>query len=200
MLLLDEPSTGLDPRQRERLWEFVLALAGGGTTVIFSTHYLLEAERYGDRLLVLADGERVFDGTPSELHAAVPSRAPATSRRRSSPSSASGATEAAPMRWLLLKDLQILRRSPLVVGLLVAYPIVIGVLIGFALSGEDGKPRVAFFNQVAEATSVSDRRRRGGARPRRSPATSCARGSSAWTSTRARRPSRRSRTATCSGR
>ena len=72
VLLLDEPSTGLDPRQRERLWEFVLGLAGAGTTVIYSTHHLLEAERYGDRLLVLADGERVFDGTSSELHAAVP--------------------------------------------------------------------------------------------------------------------------------
>jgi ABC-2 type transport system ATP-binding protein len=72
VLLLDEPSTGLDPRQRERLWEFVLDLAGAGTTVIYSTHHLHEAERYGDRLLVLADGERVFDGTATELHAAVP--------------------------------------------------------------------------------------------------------------------------------
>jgi ABC-2 type transport system ATP-binding protein len=71
VLLLDEPSTGLDPRQRERLWEFVLGLAGAGTTVIYSTHHLLEAERYSDRLLVLADGERVFDGTSNELHAAV---------------------------------------------------------------------------------------------------------------------------------
>jgi len=72
VLLLDEPSTGLDPRQRERLWEFVLALAGGGTTVIYTTHHLVEAERYGNRLLVLADGERVFDGSARELHAAVP--------------------------------------------------------------------------------------------------------------------------------
>ena len=72
VLLLDEPSTGLDPRQRERLWEFVLALAGGGTTVIYSTHHLLEAEHYSDRVLVLADGERVFDGTSEDLHAAVP--------------------------------------------------------------------------------------------------------------------------------
>ncbi len=71
VLLLDEPSAGLDPRQRERLWQFVLALAGGGTTVIFSTHNLAEAERYGQRLLVLADGETLFDGTSSELHAAV---------------------------------------------------------------------------------------------------------------------------------
>ena len=72
VLLLDEPSAGLDPRQRERLWDFVLALAGGGTTVIFSTHDLAEAERYGGRLLVLADGEDLFDGTAPELHAAVP--------------------------------------------------------------------------------------------------------------------------------
>jgi len=72
VLLLDEPSTGLDPRQRERLWEFVLALAGEGTSVIYTTHHLVEAERYGKRLLVLADGENVFDGTSAELHAAVP--------------------------------------------------------------------------------------------------------------------------------
>jgi ABC-2 type transport system ATP-binding protein len=72
VLLLDEPSTGLDPRQRERLWEFVLGLAGEGTSVIYTTHHLVEAERYGKRLLVLADGENVFDGTSAELHAAVP--------------------------------------------------------------------------------------------------------------------------------
>jgi ABC-2 type transport system permease protein len=52
------------------------------------------------------------------------------------------------MRWLLLKDLQILRRSPLVTLLLVLYPIVIAVLIGFALSRGPEKPRVAFVNQV----------------------------------------------------
>ncbi len=71
-LLLDEPSTGLDPRQRARLWEFVLTLAGAGTTVIFSTHNIAEAERYGERLLVIADGERIFDGTVGELHAEAP--------------------------------------------------------------------------------------------------------------------------------
>jgi len=72
VLLLDEPSTGLDPQQRARLWEFVLGLAGQGTTVIFSTHNIAEAERYGRRLLVLADGQRLFDGTAAELHAAAP--------------------------------------------------------------------------------------------------------------------------------
>jgi ABC-type multidrug transport system permease subunit len=52
------------------------------------------------------------------------------------------------MRWLLLKDLQILRRSPLVTALLVIYPILIAVLIGFALSRDNSKPRVAFLNEI----------------------------------------------------
>ena len=52
------------------------------------------------------------------------------------------------MRWLLVKDLQILRRSPLLVALLVAYPVLVALLIGFALSGGPDKPRVAFVNEV----------------------------------------------------
>jgi ABC-2 type transport system permease protein len=52
------------------------------------------------------------------------------------------------VRWLLVKDLQILRRSPLMVGLLVVYPIAIALMIGFALSSPPGKPRVAFYNEV----------------------------------------------------
>src|SRR5918997_2349740 len=59
------------------------------------------------------------------------------------------------IRWLLLKDLQILRRSPLVTALLIGYPVVIGILIGFALSGDDGKPRVAFVSEVQEGESFS---------------------------------------------
>jgi len=76
VLLLDEPSVGLDPRQRARLWEFVAELAERGTTVIFSTHDIQEAERYGRRLLVLADGESLFDGSPRELRDVVRSEAP----------------------------------------------------------------------------------------------------------------------------
>ncbi len=71
VLLLDEPSTGLDPRQRARLWDFALDLAGGGTTVIFSTHNIGEAERYAERLLVIADGERMFEGSVAELKKAA---------------------------------------------------------------------------------------------------------------------------------
>jgi ABC-2 type transport system ATP-binding protein len=71
VLLLDEPSTALDPRQRARLWEFVGGLARAGTTVVYSTHHVQEAELHADRVLVLADGELLFTGTPAELHAAV---------------------------------------------------------------------------------------------------------------------------------
>ena len=115
VLLLDEPSSSLDPRQRERLWEFVSGLADGGTAVVYATHNVAEAERYADRVLVLADGELLFSGTPGELE-----RRRAATRRRptSSPPSSASCTSAATerMRWLLLKDLQILRRSPLLVG------------------------------------------------------------------------------------
>ncbi len=70
-LLLDEPSASLDPRQRGRLWSFIGALAGRGTSVIFATHDIAEAERHAERVLVLADGELLFSGTPAELKAAV---------------------------------------------------------------------------------------------------------------------------------
>jgi ABC-2 type transport system ATP-binding protein len=67
VLLLDEPSSGLDPSQRVRLWDFVAGLAEGGTTVIYSTHQIEEASHYGDRLVVLADGETIFDGTFEQM-------------------------------------------------------------------------------------------------------------------------------------
>jgi ABC-2 type transport system permease protein len=58
------------------------------------------------------------------------------------------------MRWLLLKDLQILRRSPLQAVLLVAYPVLIAVLVGFAISGGPSKPRVAFLNEVPQGSRI----------------------------------------------
>jgi ABC-2 type transport system ATP-binding protein len=70
-LLLDEPSSALDPRQRERLWDYIGGLASRGTTVVYSTHNVAEAERYADRVLVLADGELLFSGTPAELERTV---------------------------------------------------------------------------------------------------------------------------------
>jgi ABC-2 type transport system ATP-binding protein len=71
VLLLDEPSASLDPRQRERLWQFIGGLLGGGTSVVFSTHDVAEAERYAGSVLVLVDGELLFAGTPGQLLQAV---------------------------------------------------------------------------------------------------------------------------------
>jgi hypothetical protein len=59
------------------------------------------------------------------------------------------------VRWLLLKDLQILRRSPLQAALLVIYPVLIAVLVGFAISREPEDPRVAFLNEVPQGTRIS---------------------------------------------
>jgi ABC-2 type transport system ATP-binding protein len=73
VLLLDEPSSSLDPRQREVLWEFAGALAArDGTTVLYSSHNVAEVERHADRVLVLADGELLFAGSPAELRAQSP--------------------------------------------------------------------------------------------------------------------------------
>jgi ABC-2 type transport system ATP-binding protein len=83
-LLLDEPSASLDPRQRERLWEFIGGLAGHGTTIVFSTHNVAEAEHYASRILVLGDGELLFTGTPTDLERTVnePAVAGAAERER----------------------------------------------------------------------------------------------------------------------
>src|SRR3954452_12676204 len=75
-------------------------------------------------------------------------RTGATSRRASWSSCTSADIDGA-MRWLLLKDLRILRRSPLLVALLVLYPIVIAILIGFAISRGPDKPEVAFYNGLS---------------------------------------------------
>jgi ABC-2 type transport system ATP-binding protein len=71
ILLLDEPTAALDPRQREALWKFVLRMAGEGTTVLYATHNVQEADRYADRVIVLADGEPLFQGSPTELEQLV---------------------------------------------------------------------------------------------------------------------------------
>jgi ABC-2 type transport system ATP-binding protein len=75
LLMLDEPSAGLDPGQRGRLWELIASLANRsasarGASVLFSTHHLGEVDRYATRAIVLADGELLFDGAPRELIAA----------------------------------------------------------------------------------------------------------------------------------
>ncbi|QKG93260.1 ATP-binding cassette domain-containing protein [Halorubrum salinarum] len=67
LVFLDEPTTGLDPKARNRLWEYFRRINDLGTTIFLTTQYLEEADQLCDRLAVILDGEIVADGSPSEL-------------------------------------------------------------------------------------------------------------------------------------
>jgi ABC-type multidrug transport system ATPase subunit len=71
VMLLDEPTTGLDPRSRKELWSIVDELRNAGTTVLLTTQYLEEADRLAQRIAVLDRGRIVAQGTPAELKAHV---------------------------------------------------------------------------------------------------------------------------------
>lgn len=71
VLMLDEPTTGLDPRSRADLWSAIGDLAAGGTTVLLTTQYLEEADRLAHRVVVLDRGRVVAKGTPANLKAAL---------------------------------------------------------------------------------------------------------------------------------
>jgi ABC-2 type transport system ATP-binding protein len=90
MLFLDEPTTGLDPEARRRLWTAIESLTAEGATVLLTTHYLDEAQHLASRVIVLADGRVAADATPQELRAMggvpvirfrPPTRAPALPER-----------------------------------------------------------------------------------------------------------------------
>jgi lipooligosaccharide transport system ATP-binding protein len=67
LVLLDEPTVGLDPQVRQELWSLILALRDEGATVLMSTHYIEEAERLADRVAIMAAGRVVAEGSPAEL-------------------------------------------------------------------------------------------------------------------------------------
>jgi ABC-2 type transport system ATP-binding protein len=67
LLFLDEPTTGFDPEARREFWELIRDLAGGGTTILLTTHYLQEAEELADRVGVIAAGHMIAVATPGEL-------------------------------------------------------------------------------------------------------------------------------------
>ena len=71
ILFLDEPTTGLDPRSRNQVWELVRRIADEGTTVLLTTQYLDEADRLAERLAVVDHGKVIAEGTSRELKASV---------------------------------------------------------------------------------------------------------------------------------
>jgi ABC-2 type transport system ATP-binding protein len=72
ILFLDEPTTGLDPEARIEAWKIVKELADGGTTVLLTTQYLVEAEQLADRIAILHEGRIIASGTLSELKKLFP--------------------------------------------------------------------------------------------------------------------------------
>jgi ABC-2 type transport system ATP-binding protein len=71
VLFLDEPTTGLDPRSRNQVWDLVRAIAAHGTTVLLTTQYLEEADRLAERLAVIDHGRVIAEGTSRELKASL---------------------------------------------------------------------------------------------------------------------------------
>ena len=71
LLFLDEPTTGLDPRSRNQVWDIIRTLAGEGTTVLLTTQYLDEADQLADRIAVIDHGRVIAEGTPGQLKASV---------------------------------------------------------------------------------------------------------------------------------
>jgi ABC-2 type transport system ATP-binding protein len=71
LMFLDEPTTGLDPRSRNQVWDIVRALVALGTTVLLCTQYLDEADQLADRIAVIDSGRVIAEGTPGELKASV---------------------------------------------------------------------------------------------------------------------------------
>ena len=67
LVLLDEPTVGLDPQVRQELWALIDALRSEGTSILMSTHYIEEAERLADTVTIMSHGEAVATGRPAEL-------------------------------------------------------------------------------------------------------------------------------------
>ena len=71
LMFLDEPTTGLDPRSRNQVWDIIRALVDGGTTILLCTQYLDEADQLADGIAVIDRGKVIAEGTPAQLKASV---------------------------------------------------------------------------------------------------------------------------------
>jgi ABC-2 type transport system ATP-binding protein len=71
LIFLDEPTTGLDPRSRNQVWEIIRALVAAGTTVVLTTQYLEEADQLADRIAIIERGRVIAEGTAAELKSSV---------------------------------------------------------------------------------------------------------------------------------
>lgn len=75
LMFLDEPTTGIDPRSRNQVWDIIRTLVDGGTTILLTTQYLEEADHLAERIAVIDHGKVVAEGTPGQLKAEVGSGA-----------------------------------------------------------------------------------------------------------------------------
>ena len=71
VMFLDEPTTGLDPRSRNQVWDIVRALAAAGTTMLLCTQYLDEADQLAEGIAVIDRGRVIAEGTPGQLKASI---------------------------------------------------------------------------------------------------------------------------------
>ncbi|MEU7825736.1 ATP-binding cassette domain-containing protein [Catellatospora sp. NPDC049133] len=71
LLFLDEPTTGLDPRSRNQVWEIIRAVVAQGTTVLLTTQYLDEADQLAGRIAVIDEGKVIAEGTPGQLKSSI---------------------------------------------------------------------------------------------------------------------------------
>lgn len=113
LLILDEPTTGMDVEGRRDFWSAIRADADHGRTVLFATHYLEEADVYADRIILVRQGTVVADGTTAEVKAMASGRTPARSSPRYHRRTAPSHTELGRRRGAWCESLLVHRATPM---------------------------------------------------------------------------------------
>lgn len=131
VLFLDEPTTGLDPRSRNDIWETVNELAGVGTTVFLTTQYLDEADQLAQRVVLLDAGRVVADGTPRSLKERIGVRLTVVLEEQETTGAASALLEAIGVRDLAIDPTA---EAPSIAGLVAAGALTLPAILN-ALTG-----------------------------------------------------------------